>query len=92
MKTEKELLKIAKKIAKESRFDNVEAVWIKWKGYNVFEAYFNPDEDGNPPCTGLPQYILLDGNGNEYKEILSYDETFEIMGLIPYEDEEEQEI
>lgn len=91
MKTEKELLEIAMKIAKKGRFDGVEAVGIKWKGYNVFEMYFEPDEDGRPPCTGLPQYVLLDDEGNEYKEMLSYEETFEIMHLIPYEEDEPED-
>lgn len=83
MKTEKNLLEIAKEKAEKYRFDGVEDLKITWKGFHVFEGYFKPDVDGNPPCTGLPQFILLDEKGNEYKEMLSDEETFEIMDLLP---------
>lgn len=87
MKTKEELLKIAERKAKEERFFGVEDVGIVWKGYHVFEMYFEPDKEGRQPCTGLPQYLLLDDEGNGRKEGLTDDETFEIMDLLP-EDEE----
>lgn len=87
MKTEKELLEIAKKIAKETIFVDAEATGQKWKGFHVFEPILKPSPNGEIPCIGLPQFILLDDEGEEYKENLSYEETFEIFHLLPYEDE-----
>lgn len=84
MKTEKELLEIAKKIAKETIFVDAETTGIKWKGYHVFDPILKESPKGEIPCIGLPQFILLDDEGNEYnKGILTYEETFEIMNLFP---------
>lgn len=90
MKTKEELLKIAEGKAKKERFFGVEDVGIAWKGYHVFEMYFEPDKDGRPPCTGLPQFLLLDDEGNERIKVLTDDETFEILGLLPDEEPEEE--
>lgn len=84
MKTEKELLEIARKIAKETIFVDAEATGIKWKGYHVFDPILKESPNGEIPCIGLPQFILLDDEGNEYnKGILTYEETFEILHLFP---------
>ena len=84
MKTEKELLEIAKKIAKETIFVDAEATGIKWKGYHVFDPILKESPNGEIPCIGLPQFILLDDEGNEYNNgILTYEETFEILHLFP---------
>lgn len=86
MKTEKELLEIANKIAKESIFSGAEATGIRWKGLNVYVPVLN-----EMPCIGLPQFILLDDEGIEREKTLSYEETFEIMDLLPFEDDEPEE-
>lgn len=84
MKTEKELLEIAKKIAKETIFVDAETTGIKWKGYHVFDQILKESPNGEIPCIGLPQFILLDDEGNEYNNgILTYEETFEILHLFP---------
>jgi hypothetical protein len=84
MKTEKELLEIANKIAKETIFVGAEATGIKWKGYHVFDPILKESPNGEIPCIGLPQFILLDDEGKEYnKGNLTYEETFEIMDLFP---------
>lgn len=84
MKTEKELLEIAKKIAKETIFVDAEPTGIKWKGYHVFDPILKESPNEEIPCIGLPQFILLDDEGNEYnKGILTYEETFEILHLFP---------
>ena len=87
MKTKEELLKIAEKIAKETIFVGVEETGITWNGYHVFEPILEPDPNGEIPCIGLPQFILLDDEGNEFRA-LEYEETFEIYGMLPTEYEE----
>lgn len=75
-----------KEFAKKEGFDNAEVVG-SWKKFTVYEAYFEPDEFGNVPKIGFPQYIL------EIEGALRFstpDETFEIMATI-YEDEEDEE-
>lgn len=92
MKTEKELFEIAEKIAKETIFVGVEDSGIKWRGYHVFDPIVKESPNGEIPCIGLPQFILLDEDGNKYKENLSYEETFEICRLFPdYETDEGEE-
>ena len=91
MKTEKELLEIAKKIAKESIFVDAEATGEKWRGYHIFDPILKPSPNGEIPCIGLPQFIVLDDEGVEYNNgNLTYEETFEIFHLF-IEDEPEDE-
>lgn len=83
MKTKIELLEIAKSTANKNGFDGVEPTGVKWKEYHVFEMYFEPDKNGNYPCIGMPQFLLLDDDGKGYGEMLSMEETFEILQMIP---------
>lgn len=91
MKTEKELLEIARKIAKESVYIDAEATGEKWRGLNIFIPILKPSPNGEVRCVGLPQYILLNDEGEEYKENLSHEETFEIFRLFIDDEEEDFE-
>lgn len=85
-------MKIAEKIAKDCIFDGVSDPGIMYRGLHVFEPYIETKEGEDTPCVGLPQFILLDDEGNEQMKNISYEETFEICRLFPdYDDEEEEE-
>lgn len=81
MKTEKELLEIAKRIAKESIFVDAKATGKKWKGLHVFDPILKPSPNGEIPCIGLPQYIFLDDEGNEHS-LSEPDEVFEVIRFL----------
>jgi hypothetical protein len=67
------LMKIAKKMAQKSIFDNVEYLG-KWNGYDVYEPTFNDDEQH---CIGIPQFILA--KGNKLRWTKNQDESFSIL-------------
>lgn len=90
MKTKEELLKIAEGIAKETIFVGAEDTGLVWNGLHVFRPILAPRPNGEIPCIGLPQYILLDDEGVERKKDITQEETFEIMDLFGYEDEDEE--
>ena len=56
----------------------------------MFDPILEESPNGEIPCIGLPQFILLDDEGNEYnKGNLTYEETFEILALFPDDEDEE---
>lgn len=84
-------MKIAEKIAKETIFEGATDTETMYKGLHVFRPYLPPSPNGETACIGLPQYILLDDEGNEQMKNISQEETFEIMDLFLEDDEEEEE-
>ena len=71
---------IAIKFAKDNGFDNAVRSVDKWNGVRLHVAIFNPGPDGNPPCTGLPQFIIFE---DKKPRFATSDEIFKIMGITP---------
>ena len=69
---------IAIKFAKDNGFDNAIRSVDKWNGVRLHVAIFNPGPDGNPPCTGYPQFIIFE---DKKPRFATPKETYEIMGI-----------
>ena len=68
---------IAVKFAKENRFDTAIRSGKKWNGELLYVAKFKNGPDGNPPCTGYPQFIIIE---NTIPRFAIPDEIYKIMG------------
>ena len=69
---------IAVKFAKENRFDNAIRSGKKWNGQILYVAVFSNGPNGHPPCTGLPQFIIIEDNNPRFAKS---EEIRNIMGL-----------
>ena len=83
MRKEKEILKKARHIAKQSIFDDAKYTGVIWNECYVYEPIMSIDNNEEPACIGLPQFIVLNKEGDEYNGgNLTYEETFEIFHML----------
>ena len=75
MNTTKE---IAIRFAKENRFDTAIRSGKKWDGQLLYVALFKPGPEGNPRCTGYPQFIIIE---NSIPRFATPEEIEKIMGF-----------
>jgi len=71
---------IAIKFAKENRFDTAVRSGKKWNGELLYVAKFKNGPDGNPPCTGYPQFVIIE---NSIPRFATHNEILNIMGITP---------
>jgi len=69
---------IAIKFAKENHFDTAIRSGKKWNGELMYVASLFKGSNGQRPCTGLPQFIIIEGKKPRFAK---HEELRDIMGL-----------
>lgn len=77
--------------AKQHGFDGAEPTGETWNDYDIYEPSYEPDEDGNYPCVGLPEFILV--KEGEIRTTRTEKEIWDVYHLVypPTEDDEEED-